>query len=257
MTPAGTRPQARCLGHLFDAISLEDAAETCIGWARQGASPRIVFPVNAAIVVAMRRDVELRLACDAADLRIADGKPILWAARLVGEELPERVTGIDLMERLVRSAAEESLSVFFLGAKPAVVEAVVRRYRERYPKLVIAGYHHGYFDQAETRALRDLIRECAPAILFIGMPTPFKEVWAERYRDELGVPVILGVGGSFDVIAGVIRRAPGWMQRAGLEWLWRLLCEPRRLWRRYVIGNAQFLLIMLASTLRNRFPPRR
>lgn len=253
MSGNGGAAQVSILGHVFNAVSLDEAADICIGWCTKGERSRIVFPINAAIVVAMRRDPELRAACERADLRIADGKPILWAARLAGERLPERVTGIDLMDRLVRRAAEDGLSIFFLGARPPVVEELVRRYRARHPSLIVAGHHHGYFTPTDTEAVRRVIRDSVPKILFIGMPTPFKEVWAERYRDELGVPVILSVGGSFDVLAGMTRRAPAWMQGAGLEWLWRLICEPRRLWRRYLVGNAQFLALMLASAARAQF----
>lgn len=244
--------QVECLGIRLDALSMRQAVDRSIAWCKDTSSARVVFPVNASIVVAMRSDPKLKAACDAADMRLADGASLLWAARLEGEHLPERVAGIDLMEGIVARAAEEGLSVFFLGARARVVERLVEVYRARYPKLQIAGYRDGYFDRADEPNLAQSIRESGARVLFIGMPTPFKEVWAEKARRQLGVQVILGVGGSFDVVAGFIPRAPLWMQRSGLEWSWRLLREPRRLWRRYLFTNTLFVLLALRSAASRR-----
>jgi N-acetylglucosaminyldiphosphoundecaprenol N-acetyl-beta-D-mannosaminyltransferase len=183
---------------------------------------------------------------------VADGASIVWAARIGGNPLPERVTGIDLMQRLIERAADEGLSVFFLGAKPAVLERLVQFYRRRFPTLRIAGVADGYFGPDAHEALVRRIHASGADLLFIGMPSPFKEVWAEKNRARLGVRLILGVGGSFDVLAGVIPRAPILLQQCGLEWFWRLLCEPRRMWRRYLIGNTAFLAIALSFALRQR-----
>ncbi len=241
------------VGHSLDALTMDETVERCVGWCHAGGAAHVVMSMNAAIVVATRSDPTLRAAADAADMRIADGAAILWAARLSGVRLPERVTGIDLMQRLVERAAATGLSVFFLGAQPPVVERLVQTYRTRYPKLRIAGFQDGYFGEDEHVPLIERIRASGADLLFIGMPTPFKETWAEQHRDRLGVPVILGVGGSFDVIAGFIPRAPRILQRAGLEWLWRLLCEPRRLWKRYLVGNTAFLGIAIAAAARRRW----
>lgn len=236
-----------CLGIRLDALTMREAVDRCIAWCRESRRVRVVCPVNAAIAVAVRGDPALKAACDAADMRPADGASLLWAARLEGEYLPERVAGIDLMEGIVARAAEEGLSVFFLGARPVVVQRLVEVYRARYPKLRIAGFRDGYFDRENEHNLVQSIRASGADVLFIGMPTPFKEVWAEETKAKLGVRLILGVGGSFDVIAGFIPRAPKWMQRGGLEWSWRLLREPRRLWRRYLVTNTLFVWLALCS----------
>jgi N-acetylglucosaminyldiphosphoundecaprenol N-acetyl-beta-D-mannosaminyltransferase len=156
------------------------------------------------------------------------------------------------MARLLEIAAQQRLRVFFLGAREEVVRALVARCAARYPGLVVAGYRNGYFGRESDREVVDQIRRSGAAILFVGMPSPFKEVWCERHREDLGVPVIMGVGGSFDVLAGFIARAPPWMQAAGLEWLWRLALEPRRLWRRYLVTNTIFVARTVVETIRRR-----
>lgn len=241
--------QVEYLGIRLDAVTMRQAVDLCIAWSNDRSGVRVVCPVNAAIAVEMRSDEALKAAAAAADLRLADGASLLWAARLEGQHLPERVAGIDLMENIVGRAAQEGLSVYFLGARPAVVKRLVEVYRARYPTLRVAGFHDGYFDRANDGPLVQAIRESGADVLFIGMPTPFKEVWAERLRNRLGVRLLLGVGGSFDVVAGFIPRAPLWMQRSGLEWSWRLLREPRRLWRRYLFTNTLFVLLAVRSAL--------
>jgi N-acetylglucosaminyldiphosphoundecaprenol N-acetyl-beta-D-mannosaminyltransferase len=241
------------VGNSFDALTMGETIDRCLDWCHADGTTHVVMPMNAAIVVAMQRDSTLRAAAEAADLRLADGAAILWAARLSGVRLPERVTGIDLMQGLVERAAATGLPVFFLGARRPVVERLVQIYRARYPNLHIAGFQDGYFGEHDHVTLIERIRRSGAAFLFVGMPTPFKETWAEQHRDRLGVPVVLGVGGSFDVIAGFIPRAPRLLQRAGLEWFWRLLCEPRRLWKRYLIGNTVFLGIAIAAAAKRRW----
>jgi N-acetylglucosaminyldiphosphoundecaprenol N-acetyl-beta-D-mannosaminyltransferase len=163
--------------------------------------------------------------------------------------LPERVTGVDLMQRLLEAAAGEGFGVFFLGARQDVLGAVVRRCREEYRGLRVSGWRDGYFSPAEHDSVIDDIRASGAEILLVGMPSPFKEVWCHRHRDRFGVRLVIGVGGSFDVFAGAIPRAPLWMQRAGLEWSWRLLNEPRKLWKRYLVCNSAFAWMMLREWL--------
>jgi N-acetylglucosaminyldiphosphoundecaprenol N-acetyl-beta-D-mannosaminyltransferase len=200
-----------------------------------------VITVNAAHVCMMRRDRELRGACHAGDLILADGMPVVWTSRMRGSPLPERVSGCDLMGRLLAEAGEHGLSVYFLGARREVVSALAARCALAYPRLVVAGFRDGYFTESDHPAIVDEIRRLKPHMLFVGMPSPFKETWCERHRDHLNVPVIMGVGGSFDVLAGHVRRAPRWMQASGLEWSWRLMMEPRKMWRRYLSYNSEFL----------------
>jgi N-acetylglucosaminyldiphosphoundecaprenol N-acetyl-beta-D-mannosaminyltransferase len=236
----------------FDRVTMSQAVARAVGWCRDDRRPHTVITVNAAVLAAMREDRDLARACRAGDLVVADGVPVVWASRLAGAALPSRVAGVDLMQRLLESAAEHGLPVFFLGAREEVVRALVAQCATRHPRLVVAGYRNGYFGRERDREVVEQIRRSGAAMLFVGMPSPFKEVWCERHRDELGIPVIMGVGGSFDVLAGFIRRAPRFMQAAGLEWLWRLLMEPRRLWKRYLVTNAVFIARTVAEAFRLR-----
>jgi len=157
---------------------------------------------------------------------------VVWALRASGQTIPERVAGVDLMARLLTVAGERRLRVYFLGAKREVLSKLVERIRAQHPGLEIAGFRDGYFGPDEHLRIVEEIRASEAHMLFVGMPSPFKETWCERYRQRLQVPVIVGVGGSFDVLAGFIRRAPRWVQSLGMEWFWRLLMEPRKLWKR-------------------------
>jgi N-acetylglucosaminyldiphosphoundecaprenol N-acetyl-beta-D-mannosaminyltransferase len=208
--------------------------------------------VNVAKLVSLRDDARLREIVAGCELVNADGQPVVWASRLVGDPLPERVAGIDLMVRLCARAEERGYSVYLLGARREVLEEAVRRLRSRYPRLRIGGYRDGYFDDAESPAVCAAIRSARPDILFVGMSSPRKEYWIAEHRGELGVPFTMGVGGAFDIVAGVRRRAPVWMQRAGLEWLFRLLQEPRRLWRRYFVTIARFLTLVAREAVVRR-----
>ena len=249
--------RAELMGCSFDRVTIEEVAERAVAWCSGDRRAHTVVTLNAAQLVAMRRDPELARACRAGDLVVADGVPVLWAARLAGAALPGRVAGVDLMPRLVAAAAERGLPVFFLGAREEVVRALVARCEALHPGLRVAGFRNGYFGPDDGPAVIEQIRRSGAAMLFVGMPSPFKEIWCERHRDALGVPVILGVGGSFDVLAGFIRRAPAWMQRSGLEWLWRLAMEPRRLFARYLVTNSVFLAGTAALALRRLAGPRR
>jgi N-acetylglucosaminyldiphosphoundecaprenol N-acetyl-beta-D-mannosaminyltransferase len=189
----------------------------------------------------MRRDPELARACRAGDLILADGMSVVWSLRASGRRVPERVTGVDLLARLLAAAGQHRLRVYFLGARGEVLKTLVERARAQNPGIEIAGFHDGYFGADEHLSLVEEIRASRADMLFVGMPTPFKETWCERHRERLNVPLIVGVGGSFDVLAGFIKRAPVWVQSLGMEWFWRLLMEPRKLWKRYLTNNSEFI----------------
>jgi len=213
---------------------------------------RIVF-VNVAKIVRYRRDRVLRRIIEEADLRLADGKPLVWFAPLCGGRLPERVNGTDLMERMVAESARRGLRVFFLGARREVLAQAVRNFRARHPDLIVAGTHHGYFDPDDEGEVVSRINAARPDILFLAFGTPAKEYWMDRHRDDLAALVQQPVGGSVDVVAGVTRRAPRWMQHAGLEWFWRMLQEPRRMWKRYLVTNTAFLVLLAWSLVTTGF----
>jgi len=261
-SPPATRPgptdRRELLGCPFDRVDMEGAVDACVRWCRDARTPHTVVTMNAALLCMMRDDPDLGEACRRADLVTADGMPVVWTSRLAGLALPERVAGVDLMLRLLAAASERGLRVYFLGARREVVEELARRSSARFPGLVVAGFRDGYFGSDEHAAVVGQIRESAPHMLFVGMPSPFKETWCERHRAALDVPVIMGVGGAFDVIAGHVRRAPRVLQSLGLEWLWRLLMEPRKMWRRYLTTNSRFLWLAAGEIGRRRLGrPRR
>lgn len=240
------------LGLSFDTVSMSQTVERCLSWCTGARLPHTVITANSAILCMMRRDGELRDACQAGDLIVPDGMSVVWASRLANTAFPERVAGCDLMTNLLAAGAAHGLRVYFLGAKPEIVTKLADLCAERYPGLVVAGYRDGYFKPADHDAIVEEIRELQPHLLFVGMPTPFKETWCERYRTRLNVPVIIGVGGSFDVLAGHVRRAPSWMQSMGMEWSWRLMMEPRKMWKRYLTTNSEFMWLAGREILSRR-----
>ena len=233
--------RAELLGLSFDAVTMETAVARCLEACRAPRASHTVVTANASHLCMMRRDPELALACHAAYLTVADGMSVVWALRAAGRPVPERVAGVDLMTRLLAAAGEHRLRVYFLGARREVVARLVERSRAQYSGLEIAGFRDGYFGPDDHLGIVEEIRASGAHMLFVGMPSPFKETWCERHRGRLEVPVIMGVGGSFDVLAGFIKRAPRWVQASGLEWFWRLLIEPRKLWKRYLTTNSEFI----------------
>jgi N-acetylglucosaminyldiphosphoundecaprenol N-acetyl-beta-D-mannosaminyltransferase len=201
--------------------------------------------VNAAKIVRATSDEGLRGILQQADIITADGMSVVWASRFLGQSLKERVTGIDLFERLIHQAAEQALSVYFLGAREEVIQKMVEGFRARFPALRIAGFHNGYFTPSENQVLVEEIRRADVDFLFVAMGSPAQEKWIAANLEQTGARFALGVGGSFDHVAGFVRRAPLWMQKAGLEWLHRFVLEPHRLWRRYLIGNTRFVWLVL------------
>jgi N-acetylglucosaminyldiphosphoundecaprenol N-acetyl-beta-D-mannosaminyltransferase len=233
--------KSELLGVAFEAVAMDAAVARCLELCRAPRTSHTVITANASHLCMMRRDHELAQSCRAAHLTVADGMSVVWALRASGQAAPERVAGVDLMWRLLAAAGEHRLRVYFLGARREVVTALVQTARTQWPAIEIAGFRDGYFGPDDHMNIVEEIRASQPHLLFVGMPSPFKEVWCERHRERLNVPVIIGVGGSFDVLAGFIRRAPRWAQAAGLEWLWRLLMEPRKLWKRYLTTNCEFV----------------
>jgi N-acetylglucosaminyldiphosphoundecaprenol N-acetyl-beta-D-mannosaminyltransferase len=247
------RPSNRAdiLGCPIDRLSLDEAVARCRELIEEPGRTASQVSVNAAKLVALREDARLRRAVFDCDLVTADGQSVVWASRLLGDPLPERVAGIDLMARLVEAAEEHGYRVFFLGATPGVLARAVAELRARHPRLHVAGARDGYFRPDDESAVREEIRAAAPDILFVAMGSPRKEHWVAAAPD-LDVGFAMGVGGSLDVIAGHVRRAPRLVQRLGLEWLFRLAQEPRRLVRRYVTTNTRFLLLLTRELTHRR-----
>lgn len=235
MSPTGPDPTAprrwRGLGVPVDAVDLD----TALDWAERrlaaGAGGWVVTP-NPEIAVAAWRDERLRAALDAAPLSLADGGGLLWASLFLGGPLHDRVMGIEFLDCCLARCAARGWPVFLLGAKPGVAAEAARRAAARWPGLVVAGTQHGYFTGAEAAEVRAAIAAARPRFLAVGMGHPRQEVWLADNMPHLPGVLGLACGGSLDVLAGRVRRAPGWVQRAELEWLYRLLASPRARWRR-------------------------
>jgi N-acetylglucosaminyldiphosphoundecaprenol N-acetyl-beta-D-mannosaminyltransferase len=241
------------LGAPLDCLTMDETLSAVDEAVRQR---RLLHHVclNVAKFVAMRTDAELARDVRSSHLVSVDGMGIVWAARLFGVPVPERVAGIDLLESLLALCAAKGYRPYFLGATKDVLAAAVAQVRRRHPTLVFAGSHDGYFRPDEESAVVAAIRESGADCLFVGMPTPRKERFLFRHRDKLGVPFVMGVGGSFDVLAGHVRRAPRPLQMMGLEWLCRLLQEPRRLGPRHLKANGAFAKILFKALLKRTIP---
>lgn len=235
--------RARILGVDIDRLDMDQTVARCADIIEAG-GPAQHVAVNVAKIVALRDDPHLRAIVERCDLVSVDGQPVVWASRLLGDRLPERVAGIDLMFRLLELAQERGYRVYVLGAKQEVLETAVTRLAERYPRLTVAGFHHGYFADEDSAEVCDAVRAVEPHILLVAMSSPRKEYWLAEHAADLGVPFSMGVGGSIDVVAGLTRRAPGFMQRLGLEWFYRFLQEPLRLGPRYLRTNARFAALL-------------
>lgn len=238
-----TPSRARILGCAIDRLDMDETVERCDELIRAGGFTQHMS-VNAAKLVASQEDAQLREIINRCELVSADGQAVVWASRLLGDPLPARVAGIDLMHALMERAAQRGYRVYVLGAKRDVLERAVERLRAEHPDLAFAGYRDGYFDPSEDATVADEIARTRPHILFVAMSSPRKEYFLGEHGPRIGAPFVMGVGGSIDVVAGVTRRAPRSWQRLGLEWLYRLLQEPRRMFRRYAVTNWRFTLLV-------------
>jgi len=242
----------RVSGVPYDALTMDETLAQLEEAIRSRSAPLQHTAVNAAKIVRARSDPFLLESIEASDIVNVDGQAVVWAARLLGNPAPERVAGIDLMWELLQRANAHGFRVYFLGATQQTLDAVLERVRRELPGVVVAGAHHGYFGDEGAEAVVEGIASSRADILLVAMPTPQKERFVHAYLDRLDVAVAMGVGGSFDVLAGVTRRAPRWLQRAGLEWAFRLAQEPRRLFKRYAVTNAKFVALVASDALRKR-----
>ena len=247
--PKSARVVVDLFGLQIDALTMDQTVDTVRAMVANGGYHQHVS-VNAAKVIAARDDPRLAEIIRQCDIVNADGMAVLWAGRILGARLPERVAGIDLFERLVHAAERDGRSVYFLGARREIVEEVANVFRARHPGLRIAGIRDGYWDDDDQLVAE--IHRARPDFLFVAIPSPRKEFWLFDHLNDLGVRFAMGVGGSFDVVAGLTGRAPRIVQRVGLEWCWRLIQEPRRMWRRYLLGNLAFIRLTAGEWWRAR-----
>lgn len=227
-----------------NALRLDDVVDLCDAAISDGRRLRI-GDVNAAIICAVRKDPELRRAVLGLDLVLPDGQSVVWASRYLDRPLPARVAGVDLFQALLGLADRRAHSVYFLGSTTENLARLQDAVTARWPNLVIAGARDGYFSDSEAPRIVEEVNGSRADLLFLGMPTPKKELFIVRHSDELQVAVTQGVGGSFDVVSGALRRAPEAWQALGLEWAYRLAQEPTRLWRRYLTTNSAFVALTL------------
>lgn len=210
--------------------------------------------INAGKVVSMQTDKQLFESVVSCDIINADGQSIVWAARFLGKIVPERVAGADLMQYLVQLASDNGYKCFFFGAKEEIVKKVVDIYTEKFGSSVIAGYRNGYFSKEQESEVAKQIAESNAQLLFVAITSPRKENFMYEYREALSkVNFTMGVGGTFDVLAGFTKRAPVWMQEIGMEWFYRLAQEPARMWKRYLVGNSKFIGLVIKEKYRFMF----
>ena len=242
------------IGHaLVDDLSLQQACSVILDHARREGRPAYVITPNAQHIVLLKKDSEFRKIYNDADLIIPDGVSLLFAARFYGRLLRERVPGVELFVELCSHAAQQDLRVFLLGGQPGSAELAAKVLTKNFPGLQCATYCPAYgFEKSslELDAAAEAVTAYRPHLLFVGLGAPKQEQWIHNHGLRLSVPVCLGIGGSFEMVGGVIARAPEWVQNMACEWLYRLCAEPRRMWRRYLIGNLEFAGIVMQQRAR-------
>lgn len=246
-----SRDTATVLDCRIDRLTMEEAVARAEAAVAEGDFTQHMA-INAAKLVRMHEDPELRAVIDGCDLVTADGQAVVWASRVLGDPLPERVAGVDLMLQLLEVSEQRGYRVYVLGARQEVLEAALRRLQRQYPRLEVAGYRNGYFGEDEWASVATEIRDARPDLLFVAISSPTKELFLGRHGRAMAVPFVMGVGGAVDIVAGITRRAPSIWQRTGFEWLYRLLQEPRRMARRYLTTNTQFLVAVARAWLRRQ-----
>ncbi len=238
----------------IDRYSFDEVVEAIADHAAFGNTPQYVVTPNAQHIVILQRNAKFREIYRHAFLVVPDGVPLLWAAKFFQTPLSGRVNGTDLFERLCEISADRELKVFLLGGRPGAAKKAMQVLQTRHPLLKIVGtYCPSYGFESDAEELQQInlaIQAAAPHLLFVGLGAPKQEYWIYNHYQKLNVPVSIGIGVSFELVAEMVKRAPKFMQKAGLEWLFRLLVEPNRLWQRYLVGNTIFLMLILKQRFR-------
>lgn len=239
-------------GVYLDIVTMEETLNQISKFIEQRQPVQHVV-VNVAKLVYAQKDSELKEIINACPLINVDGAGVILGAKMLGVDITERVAGIDLMDKLIEYSAQKGYRPYFFGAKEDIVSKVVEIYKEKYPNLNIAGYRNGYYTEAEEAELVENIKNSHADILFVAMGSPKKEVFLSKYSKTMEVPFTMGVGGSFDVVAGKVKRAPVWMQKCHSEWLYRVIQEPKRMWKRYLVTNSIFLGMVIKGFIKQKF----
>jgi N-acetylglucosaminyldiphosphoundecaprenol N-acetyl-beta-D-mannosaminyltransferase len=251
-----TIPRVDILGVNVSAINMVQALDTIEAWIATG-EKNYVCVTGVHGVMESQRDEELRRIHNAAGMVTPDGMPLVWISRLRGYRHVDRVYGPDLLLELCACSVTRGYRNYFYGGGAGVPDLLAERLREKFPGLEVVGVFSPPFRELtldEDGDVVQAINRARPDIVWIGLSTPKQERWMARHSKSLNAPVLIGVGAAFDFHAGIKRQAPRWMQRSGLEWLYRLGCEPRRLWRRYVFNNSLFIMLTIARACRVRAP---
>jgi N-acetylglucosaminyldiphosphoundecaprenol N-acetyl-beta-D-mannosaminyltransferase len=245
--------RALLCGVPLDRLSFEQVVDKLISRICSNLNPVYVVTPNVQHVVMFQQDREFQKVYDQAFLSVPDGVPLLWAARLMNTPLKGRVNGTDLVDELCKVSAQKKFKVFFLGGRPKAANKAASIMRQKYSQLeIVDTYCPPYnFEQnrAEITKTVQIIKTAKPDILFVGLGAPKQEKWMRTFHHQLEVPVSIGIGGSFELLSGMVNRAPKWMQQSGLEWLFRLMAEPRRLWKRYLISNTVFVWLIIKQKI--------
>jgi N-acetylglucosaminyldiphosphoundecaprenol N-acetyl-beta-D-mannosaminyltransferase len=239
------------MGCMIDNLTMDETLERIESFVQSG-MPHQHAAVNVDKVVKAQGNSVLRQIINDCALVNVDGMPVVWASRILGTPLKERITGVDLFESLMKRGAERKWRIFLLGANEEVVTGVRRIYETKYPDIHICGHRNGYWSADREAEVAREIKQARPDLLFVAISSPKKEQFLSCYQKYMAVPFAMGVGGTFDVVVGKVRRAPLWMQRHGLEWFYRFAQEPRRMFRRYFIDAPAFLWLLAKEILRAR-----
>lgn len=241
------------LGSFINAISWQESVQTLLHWAK-GRQSRYVCICNVHVVVTAKQNSQFCQVVNEADMATPDGMPLAWVLRRMGFQQQERINGPDLMWRVCGQAAEMGLSIFLYGSTPDTLGRLRERLKASFPQLAVAGIYSPPFrrlSDEEDREIINLINNSGAHIMFVGLGCPKQEFWMSAHRGKIQA-VMIGVGAAFDYHAGTVKRAPLWMQRSGLEWLFRLISEPRRLWKRYLVTNSLFLVYLGCGLIKAR-----
>lgn len=244
--------RATVVGIEIDRLTMDEVL-TRVHESIQSRTALSIGVVNAAKLVNMRQNNDLRRDVESSQIVLADGMSVVWASRFLGDALPERVPGIDLMHAMMSRGSEHGYRFFLFGASEDVSAEVERRMSELYPNAIVAGRRNGYFKPEDEEGIVNDIAASRADVLLVAITSPIKERFMAKWRNEMSVTVTHGVGGSFDVMAGKVVRAPEWMQRSGLEWLYRLLQEPYRLAWRYARTNTLFIVYVVRDWFSRAF----
>lgn len=227
------------LGIGIDRIDSNEALRQ-IGQFIASGTPHQIVTANAEIIYQASKNEKMKDVINAAQMVTADGSGVVWASRQLGQPLAQRVTGIDLVNSICEQSAKDKWKIYILGSAPGVADTAANNIRDKFPGCNIVGTHHGYFNEQEEARIIAELEQLQPDVLFVALGAPKQEYWIADHIQQLNIPVAMGIGGSMDVLSGNVRRAPKWMQKMSLEWLYRLLIQPTRFKR--VLALPKFML---------------